>query len=67
MPDSEQQLDTALRAANLALSNRKHRDRNTFAAVDLRLDNPRAGAWEMAALTSVAVATFLVVVGLWFW
>jgi hypothetical protein len=67
MLESEQQQDPALRAANLALVSRRRRDQGTFASVDLRLDDPRAGAWEIAALTSVAVAAALVVVGLWFW
>jgi hypothetical protein len=67
VPESEQQLETALRAANLALGGRKHHEFNRFASVELRLTDPRVGAWEIAALTAVAVASALVVVGLWFW
>jgi hypothetical protein len=67
MPDSEQQHDAALRAANLALAGRRHGEVNRFASVELRLDDPRQGAWEIAALTAVAVASALTVVGLWFW
>jgi len=67
MSDLEQLHDTALRSANLALSGRRHREPGRFGAVELRLDDPRAGAWEIAALASIAVASALVVVGLWFW
>jgi hypothetical protein len=67
MAELEQLHDTALRSANLALAGRRHAEPGPFGAVELRLDDPRAGAWEIAALASVAVASALLVVGLWFW
>ena len=67
MSDSEQHLDTALRAANLALSGRRHYEANRFASVELRLTDLRVGRWEIAAMTAVAVASALAVVGVWFW
>jgi hypothetical protein len=67
MSDSEQLHDTALRSANLALLGRQHHESSRFATGDARLDDPHAGAWEIAALASVAIASALVVVGLWFW
>ena len=67
VPESEQQLETALRAANLALSGRRHHEVNRFASVELRLTDPRVGAWEIAALAAVAAASALMVVGVWFW
>ena len=67
MPDSEQLQETALRAANLALSGRRRGEVNRFASVELRLDDPHRGAWEIAALAAVAMASALTVLGLWFW
>ena len=67
MSDPEQLHETALRAANLALAGRRHSETTSFTAVEVRLDDPRAGAWEMAALAAVAFASTLVAVGLWFW
>ena len=62
----EQHLDPALRAANLALSGRRHREASRFASIELRFTDPRTGPWEAAALVSVAVASFLIVLGVWF-
>ena len=62
----EQHLDPALRAANLALSGRRHREASRFASIELRFTDPRTGPWEAAALVSVAVAAFLVVLAVWF-
>lgn len=67
MPDPEQQHETALRAANLALSGRRQSETRSLTVVDLRLDDPRTGAWEMAAMAAVALASTLAAVGLWFW
>jgi len=66
MLDTEQVLDPALRAANQALSGRRRREASRFASIELRFTDPRTGPWEVAAMTSVAVAAVLVVVGLWF-
>jgi len=62
----EQHLDPALRAANMALSGRRHREASRFASIELRFTDPHTGPWEVAALVSVAVASFLIVVGVWF-
>lgn len=61
----EQSLDTALRAANQALSGRRHREASRFASIELRFSDPRTGPWELAAMTSIAVASLLVVLGIW--
>lgn len=78
--------DTALRAANHALSGTTQRSTSRFASVELRgigeVGHPGAdprpsldsgdegrmpsGAWELTAMASVAVATLLFVIGLWF-
>ncbi len=67
MNDVEQPHDAALRAANLALSGRQRREASRFASIELRFADRRTGPWEIAALASVAAASFLVVLGFWFW
>jgi hypothetical protein len=67
MGEEQQPLDTALRAANLALSGRARREASRFASIELRFADRRSGPWEMAAMMSVAFASFLIVLGLWFW
>lgn len=66
MTDDET-LDPALRAANLALSGRKHREVNRLASIELRSVDARNGPWEAAAMLSVGVFALLVVVAAWFW
>jgi hypothetical protein len=63
----EQPLDSALRAANLALSGRRSREASRFASIELRFTDRQSGPWELLAVASVALASFLIVVGLWFW
>jgi hypothetical protein len=63
--DTEESLDPALRAANIALSGRRKRETSRFASIELRFTDSQAGAWEFAALASVAAAALLVVIGLW--
>lgn len=58
--------DPGLRAANLALSGRRSREASRFASIELRFSDPRTGPWEAAAMTSVAFAAFLFVLGVWF-
>lgn len=67
MLSSEQEiLDPALRAANAALVDSRDRDASRFASIELKFADRHTGPWEMAAMTSVALATALVVVGVWF-
>jgi len=66
MPDGEQHFDPALRAANMAFSGRRRREATRFASIELRFTDARAGAWEMAAMASIAAAALLIVAGLWF-
>ena len=62
----EEQQDAALRAANLALIGQRRREASQFASIELRFVDPRTGPWEIAAITSVASAAMLVVLGMWF-
>lgn len=66
MSDNELHFDPALRAANLALSGRRRREASRFASIELRFTDPRTGPWEVAAIASVAVASVLIVLGMWF-
>lgn len=66
MPDVEQ-LDSAIRAANLALGGRQRREASRFASIELRFSDRGTGPWEVAAMTAVACASCLVVLGLWLW
>ena len=67
MSEVQQEPDGALRAANLALSGQQRREASRFASIELRFADRRTGPWEMAAMASVAFASLLIVVGLWFW
>jgi hypothetical protein len=60
-------LDPALRAANLALSGRKHREVIRRAAIELGTVDARHAPWEAVAMLSVGAFALLVVLGLWFW
>jgi hypothetical protein len=62
----EQHVDPALRAANLALSGSRRREASRFASIELRFSDSRSGAWEVAAMASIAMASLLLVLGVWF-
>jgi hypothetical protein len=64
MPE-EQQVDSALRAANVALTGQQRREASRFASIELRFTDPRTGPWELAAMATVAFASLLIVVGVW--
>lgn len=57
--------DGALEAANLAIAGR-NRNSGHFSSLELRSVDPQTGAWEVAAVASVAFATVLLVLGVWF-
>jgi hypothetical protein len=59
-------MDVALRAANMAFAGRQRREASRFASIELRFTDPNARPWEAAAVVSVAIGSFLVVLGLWF-
>lgn len=64
---SEEILDPAMRAANLALSGRKRREVSRLASIELRSVDARSGPWEAAAMLAVALFALLVVCAAWFW
>lgn len=61
----EEQHETALRAANLALGGQQRREASRFASIELRATDPESGPWEIVAFASVAVAAMLFVLGVW--
>jgi hypothetical protein len=63
----EELLDPALRAANLALSGRKHREVSRLASIELRFVDSQSGPWEAAAMVAVGLTAVLVVLAAWFW
>jgi hypothetical protein len=66
MSDGELNFDPALRAANQALTGQRRREASRFASIELRFTDPRTGPWEVAATASVAIASVLIVLGMWF-
>ncbi|HET9957160.1 MAG TPA: hypothetical protein VFQ61_21835 [Polyangiaceae bacterium] len=63
----EETLGPALRAANTALSGRKHREVTRLASIELRFLDAQSGPWEAAAMVCVGVVSLLGVLALWFW
>jgi hypothetical protein len=63
----EELFDPALRAANLALTGRKHREVSRLASIELRFVDSKSGPWEAAAMVAVGVSALLVVAAVWFW
>lgn len=57
---------SALQAANQALTGRGTKPDTRLASTELRDVDARTGAWEMAAMVSVALATILAVIAIWF-
>jgi hypothetical protein len=62
----DEPINAALAAANVALSGKSQSYGNRLASIELRAVDAHTGAWEIAALVSVALATTLAVVGVWF-
>ena len=67
MRDDEELLDPALRAANIALSGRKHREVSRLASIELRFVDSQSGPWEAAAMVAVGLSAVLAVLAAWFW
>jgi hypothetical protein len=57
---------SALQAANQALTGRGTKRDAKLASSELRDVDAKTGAWEMAAMVSVALAAILAVIALWF-
>lgn len=60
-----QEVETALEAANVALSGRKRREASGFASVELRETDPKTGKWELVVTAVVAIVTVLLVLVAW--
>ena len=69
--DRYQSKESALEAANLALSNTRPAVSRGLASIELRdsgnrKPHPNAAAWEGAATVAVGFGALLVVLGIWF-
>jgi hypothetical protein len=67
MQDVDPHFDPGLRAANQALSGSRSREAGRFASIELRFSDSKTGAWQLAAMASVATFALLCVLGLWFY
>lgn len=60
-----QEVDTALAAANVALSGRRQREASSFASIELREADPGSGRWELVVAAAIGVMAFAIVVAAW--
>jgi hypothetical protein len=60
-----QHLETAIQAANVALTGRRRREVSGFASIELKAVDPKVGRWEIVTATAVAALTVLGVVAAW--
>jgi hypothetical protein len=56
---------SALQAANQALTGRSDKRETHLTSAELRDVDAKTGAWEMAAMVSVGLATILAVIAVW--
>lgn len=57
-----QEIDTALAAANVALAGRHRREASSFASIELRTAKPDDRRWEIVATAIVGLVAFVSVV-----
>jgi hypothetical protein len=57
-----QEIDTALAAANVALAGRHRREASSFASIELRSVKPDDGRWEIVAAAIVGLVAFVGVI-----
>jgi hypothetical protein len=65
--DRPQQIDTALQAANVALTGRRRQQTSSIASIELRDDEPKKQPphWELMATVFVGAAAFVAVIVAW--
>ncbi len=63
------EVQTALEAANVALSGRRRREASSFASVELRTPDPERGTshWEVLLSTALGLLTVVALLVLWFY
>jgi len=57
-----QELQTALAAANVALTGSRRRETSSFASIELRAAETKTGRWDVVLATSLGFLTVLAVV-----
>ena len=60
-----QEADTAIQAANVALSGRRQRQASSCASVELRDADPKRGRWEIVVTAGVGLVTVAAVLVAW--
>jgi hypothetical protein len=61
-----QEVDTALAAANLALTGSRRRETNSFASIELRATEKNvSGQWDLVVAAGVGFLTVIAVVVAW--
>jgi hypothetical protein len=60
-----QQIETAIQAANVALTGRRRREASGFASIELKAIDPKVGRWELIAAATVGLVTVTGIVVAW--
>lgn len=60
-----QAVETALQAANVALSGQRRREASSFASIELRTEAPKTDRWEILASAVAGLLAIIVVLALW--
>ena len=60
-----QHVETAIQAANVALTGRRRREVSGFASIELKAVDPRVGRWDVLAAGAVGLLTVVGVVAAW--
>jgi hypothetical protein len=60
-----QEVETALQAANVALSGRRRREAHSFASVELRITEEKTHRWDILVTAGVGVLSVVAVLVAW--
>jgi hypothetical protein len=60
-----QEVQTAIAAANLALTGTRRREASSFASIELRTTEAKTGQWDLAGAAAVGFLTLLALVVAW--
>lgn len=64
-PMDRPEVETALMAANVALSGRRRREASSFASIELRTEQPSNDRWEIVVGAVVGCVAVALVVAAW--
>jgi hypothetical protein len=60
-----QQIETAIQAANVALTGQRRREASSFASIELRTEDPKNERWELIVSAVVGFLAVAIVVTAW--